>query len=328
MQSKGERRQTIGQLEPNQNVDEVYLLKSCEARTARNGSLYLQLTLSDRTGTIDGRMWSASEAMVQALSGARFVRLKGRTETYQNRLQVVAAGIRPVAGDEVSLDEFLPHIRQDVEELWERLSQAARSISDANLSALVMAFLADEKIARDFKRAPAAVSYHQPCLGGLLEHTVNVVELARFVCERYEGLDHDMFLTGAILHDIGKLRELSYDGPFEYTDSGRLLGHVVMGVMMVREKLHDLPDFPAHLHDALCHLILSHHGEYEWGAPKLPMTPEAFALHHLDNLDAKVEASIRAIETARMPDSNWTEWNRMFKRMLYKGPSVPGAGGG
>ena len=315
------KRQAVVELAPNQDVNEVYLLKSCEIRTARNGSLYLQLKLTDCTGTIDGRVWDATEAMGLSLASARFVQVKGRAETYQNRLQLVAAAIRPVSSDKLDPSDFLPRTPQDIDALWARLRQGAASISNPHLSRLVAAFLDDERIARDFRRCPAAVSYHQPYIGGLLEHTVNILDLGLFVCDQYPLLHRDLLVAGIVLHDIGKTREMSYDGPFDYTDAGKLLGHLVIGVMMIDDKLSDLPDFPDDLRNVLCHLILSHHGEYEWGSPKLPMTPEALALHHLDNLDAKVEASGRAIDTDRLPESAWTEWNPMFKRELYKGPA-------
>lgn len=314
-------RQAAGALRPSQSVDEIYLLKTLEPRTARNGSLYLQLELADCSGTVQGRFWDASEALIEALRGARFIRVKGRTEVYQNRLQLVASGLRAVPTEQVNLDDFLPHTPRDVEELWGEVLRTAESIQNPHLASLLKAFVADEGFVQQFRRAPAAVSYHQPYLGGLLEHTANVTGLAEFVCARYTSLDRDLLLTGALLHDIGKIREFTYDAAFEYTDEGKLLGHLVIGVMMVQEKLNALADFPVALRDTLFHLMLSHHGEYEWGSPKLPMTPEAFALHHLDNLDAKVEASTRAIETDRLPESAWTEYNRMFGRTLYKGMS-------
>jgi 3'-5' exoribonuclease len=221
----------------------------------------------------------------------------------------------------VDADAFQPRTKEDIEELWTRMKEVVEALENAQMKRLLTAILDDEKIARDFKRCPAAVNYHQSYIGGLLEHTVKILEMGVFVCEQYPRLNRDLLLAGIILHDIGKTREMKYDGPFEYTDPGKLLGHLVIGVMMIQEKMRDLPDFPEDLRDVLYHLILSHHGEYEWGSPKLPMTPEALALHHLDNLDAKVEASGRAIETDRLAESSWTEYNQMFKRELYKGPA-------
>ena len=312
-------RQTVASLRPNQSLSEVYLLNSCELRSARNGSLYLQMKLTDRSGTIEGRLWNASQAMGKALDGAQYVYVKGRVETYQGRLQVVADGIKPVEPDNVLLDDFLPHTAQDVDELYARLERAAGTVTQPQLAVLLKAFLDDEEIARGFRRCPAAVSFHQPYLGGLLEHTVNVVELAELVCDRYESLNRDLLVTSAVLHDVGKIRELTYNGPFGYSDQGKLVGHLVIGVMMIQEKLEAMSDFPDDLRDVLFHMILSHHGEHEWGSPKLPMTPEALVLHHLDNLDAKVEASSREIETDPMSKSHWTGFSRMFKRELYKG---------
>jgi len=315
------KRQSVVDLLPNQDVNEVYLLKSCEVRTARNGSLYLQMKLTDQTGTVDCRVWDASEAMGQTLCAARFVQVKGRAETYQNRLQVVAAAVRPVNPDRVDVEAFLPRTQADIETMWSDLRTAADTIENPHMKALINAFLDDPQLAEDFKRCPAAVSYHQPYLGGLLEHTLNIIDLASYVCRKYPALNRDLLMASVILHDVGKTRELTYDGPFDYTDTGKLLGHLVIGVMMIQDRIRELPDFPDDLRDVLCHMILSHHGEYEWGSPKLPMTPEAFALHHLDNLDAKVEAASRAIENDHLAENPWTEWNPMFKRELYKGLS-------
>ena len=316
-------RTVVGSLSPRQAVDEVYLLQECNLRTARNGKFYLHLKLSDNTGSITGRLWNATEALYQALAGADFARVRGRVEVYQDSLQFVVDAIRAVPDEEVHPEDFLPATERDVNEMFARLVALGETVLNPHLRQLLDAFLGDEEMAAKIRKAPAAVTYHQPYLGGLLEHTLSVTEMADYLAGRFPQLDRDLFITGSILHDVGKVAELSYRRVFEYTDRGRLVGHLIIGVQMVQDRVRAIDDFPEHLFDLLCHLILSHHGEYEWGSPKLPMTPEAIALHHLDNLDAKIEASTRAIETDRMTEGNWTEYSRMFQRMLYKGPGTP-----
>jgi len=310
----------ITTFKPNQNVDEIYLLRECQLRTTRAGKHYLHASLTDRTGQIAARMWDATEALYRALEGTDFVRVTGRVEVYQGALQFVINTIRSVRTDDVSFEDFLPSTSRDVDEMYARLCEIADTVTDEHLSPVLQDFLNDETFADRFKKCPAAVSYHGPYLGGLLEHTLAVTEMADYVAGRYPGLDRDLLITGAILHDIGKTEELSWSTGFEYTDRGRLIGHLIIGVEMLQERLQKIEDFPPHVFDVLSHLILSHHGEYEWGSPKLPMTAEALALHHLDNLDAKVEAATRAIETSRSHEANWTEYSKMFQRRLYRGP--------
>jgi len=315
----------IVSLTANQTVDEVYLLRVCQLRTTRRGKFYLHLELEDRTGRINARMWNATEALFKALDGAQFVRVSSRVEVYQDALQMIVDTIRSVRPDEVNVAEFLPTTTRDVDAMWTTLRALAATVTEPHLSTLLTAVLDDETFAAKFRKAPAAVTYHQPFLGGLLEHTLSVTEMADIVAARYPRLDRDLLIAGCILHDIGKVDELSYDTAFDYTDRGRLIGHLIIAVGYLQDRVREIEGFPPELFDVLSHLILSHHGEYEWGSPKLPMTAEAFALHHLDNLDAKVEASTRAIESKRVGEGNWTEFNRMFQRRLYRGPrKAPG----
>jgi len=310
----------IASLTPNRNVEEVYLLRVCQLRTTRNGKFYLHIELEDRTGRINARMWNATEALFKALDGTQFVRVSARVEVYQDSLQMIVNTIRSVRADEVNVAEFLPATTRDVDAMWTALRTLAESVTDPHLLQLLTDVLDDETFAEKFRRAPAAVTFHQPYLGGLLEHTLSVTELADIIAARYPQLDRDLLITGCVLHDIGKVDELSYDTSFDYTDRGRLIGHLIIAVGYLQERVREIEGFPPVLFDLLSHLILSHHGEYEWGSPKLPMTAEAFALHHVDNLDAKVEASTRAISAERVGEGNWTEFNRMFQRRLYRGP--------
>ena len=310
----------IGAFTPNQLVENVYLLRECQLRTAKNGKYYLHVVLTDKTGQIAGRLWNATEALFQALAGASFVGVQGRVEVYQDSLQLNHGTIRPVAPEDVKVEDFLPATTRDVDAMWTRLTEIVATVKNPWLAKLLGAVTGDGALAAKFRRAPAAVYYHHAYLRGLLEHTLNVVELAEFVASRYPGLDRDLFITGAVLHDLGKVEELSYHKGFDYTDRGKLVGHLIIAVEMLQEIVRKIEGFPPRLFDMLSHLILSHHGEYEYGSPKLPMTAEAIALHHLDNLDAKVEASMRAIESDRLTEGNWTEFSRMFQRQLYRGP--------
>jgi 3'-5' exoribonuclease len=231
-----------------------------------------------------------------------------------------------VEAEKVELADFLPHTEHDVSKLLERLRSFLLRLGNPHLRGLVECFLMDEDFVRDFCRVPAGVRNHHAYLGGLLEHVVTLLDLADRVVPLYPDLDRDLLLTGIFLHDVGKVRELSYGRVFSYTDAGQLIGHLVIGVEMLNEKaakVHELTDepFPAELLLRLKHMILSHHGTYEFGSPKLPMTPEAIALHYLDNLDAKVHSFTRDIREDRNQASAWTPFNQSLQRRLFKGGS-------
>ncbi len=310
----------IASLAPNQLLDDIFLLRECQLRTSKNGKYYLHVGLTDKTGQIVGRLWTANEAIFQALANAPFVQVQGRVEVFQDSLQLNLATIRAVSPANVTMEDFLPSTAKDVDAMWRKLLALAGTVKNEHLAKLLKSILGDPALSAKFRKAPAATSFHQAYLGGLLEHTLAVTEMADLVAARYEGMNRDVFITGAILHDIGKVEELSWDRGFDYTDRGKLVGHLILAVEMLQDKVRVIDGFPPTLFDLLSHLILSHHGEYEFGSPKLPMTAEAIALHHLDNLDAKVEASLRAIGSDRLAEGNWTEFSRMFQRQLYRGP--------
>jgi len=312
-------RKMIQDLKSGDQIDQLFLLRSKLLRTARNGSLYMQLEFVDRTGVMPGRMWDASQELFDTFQPDDFVRVKGRVETYQNRLQTVVSFIQPRPDSEVDVTDFLPTTNKDVGAMFDRLVEIAKTVKHPGLRKLLASFLKDPDISEKFRRAPAAVQYHHAFLGGLLEHTLGVSEMALVVAEQYPDLDRDMLVTGVILHDVGKINEFSYERSFSYTDSGELLGHLYIGARMVEERAADIPELSPQTAEALVHLILSHHGEYEYQSPKLPMTAEALAVHHLDNLDAKINAFRGAMLRDRDPESRWTEWNRMFERRLFKG---------
>jgi len=300
-------------------VNEVYLVQEKDLKTTRRGSLYIQMTLADQTGTIAGRMWDATQAAFDRLPADGFAKIAGHTETYQNVLQMSVKRFDIVDESEVKLSDFLPRTEKNVNEMIARLREILATIENEKVRALTEAFLDDKAFMEAFMQAPAAMRMHHAFLGGLLEHTVSVAELAQKLTEARPELDRDMLLAGVFLHDIGKTRELACRRAIQYTDEGQLIGHLIIGVEMLREKARALGDVPTETLQLIEHMILSHHGEYEFGSPKLPSTAEAIALHYLDNLDAKLFAFHKALREDRNEQTNWTERHPMFDRRLFKG---------
>ena len=311
-------RKFISQLNGGTTIDDIFLVQNKELRTTKNGSLYIQAQLSDRTGTIDARMWDAGKPFFESLGNDTFLKVKGRTEIYQNKIQLIMKSISKTNQEDIKLEDYLPSTEKDVNEMFSELKKIAGSIKQPYLLKLLKLFFSDKDFCRDFCSAPAAVQYHHAFLGGVLEHTLSVAKLGEKIAPLYPDLNKDLLICGIILHDIGKISELCYEKNFQYSDEGQLIGHLISGVLMVEEKAKQIDGFPKTLLDLLRHLILSHHGEYEWGSPKLPMTVEALALHYLDNIDAKIHAFNKAITNDKDSSNNWTGYNKMFDRRLFK----------
>ncbi len=312
-------RTPIEDLKTGDQVKQIFLLRSKTLRTSRNNSLYMQLELADRTGVVPGRMWDANQELFETFQPDDFVLVSGRVDTYQNKLQVIVNSIEPRPESEADLADFIATTNKDIDEMFARIVEIAKTVKQPGFRKLLGSFLKDEEIAAKLRRCPAAVSYHHAFIGGLLEHTLGVSELALTVADRYPDLDRDLLITGVILHDIGKIEEFEYERNFAYTDSGGLLGHLYVGARMIEERSADIAEMTPDKVMSLTHLILSHHGRYEYQSPKLPMTAEAIVVHFLDNLDAKLNAFRAAMLQDRDPESRWTEWNRMFERKLFKG---------
>jgi 3'-5' exoribonuclease len=317
-------RRTVQQLADGDNLDDVFLVGDKQLRANRNGVLFLQLDLRDRTGTIAGRMWNATEPQFRSFEDGDLLRIKGKVQLYQGSLQVIFTGFESIAHGEVNIDDFVPQTEQDVSKLLDRLRALLLRLANPHLRALVECFLIDDMFVQGFCAAPAGIRNHHAYRGGLLEHVVTMLDGADRLAPLYPELNRDLLLMGVFLHDIGKVRELSYDRVFGYTDEGQLIGHVVMGVEMLNEKVARVPDltgepFPPELMLRLKHTIVSHHGTYEFGASRLPMTPEAIALHYLDNLDAKIHSFTRDIREDKNADSAWTPYNQNTQRRLFKG---------
>jgi len=317
-------RRYVNQLSHGDSVDESFLVADKQLRANRQGNLYLQLELRDKTGSVGARLWNATEELARAFEPGDYLRIRGKTQIFQGSLQIILTHIDVLDPKRVEAEDFLPQSSQNVAKLMARLREVLLAMSNPHLRALIECFLIDDDFVRKFTSAPAGIKNHHAYQGGLLEHVVTLLNIAVRIIEFYPEIDRDLLLTGIFLHDIGKVDELSYDRAFAYTDEGQLVGHLVMGVEMLAAKVERTSDltgesFPVELLLRLKHMIVSHHGSYEFGSPKLPMTLEAVALHYLDNLDAKIHAFSREIRDDPSRDSSWTPFQQSLGRRLFKG---------
>lgn len=317
-------RRYISEMGPGERIEaQTFLVASKDLRTTTQGSLYIHVILADRTGQLLGRVWSASEAMYQLMPEGGFINVKGRSESYKGNLQFIVEAIRPVDPADIDLNEFLPRTSADPEAMWRQTQAILAEIRDPRVRALVNEFANDEKRMELFKVAPAARNMHHAYIGGLLEHTLSVLELAKLVIPRYPRVSLDLVLAGCFLHDLGKTAELGYDTNFHYTDEGQLLGHISMCVNWIEQAAARLTaasgtPFPEKIKWALQHIVLSHHAKAEFGSPKVPSIPEAFAVHYLDNLDAKLYMSLAAIDQDKDPNDSWTSFHQGLETKIYK----------
>jgi 3'-5' exoribonuclease len=312
----------VADLADGQIVTSLYLVREKEIRTsARTGKSWLELSLADRSGSIPAKMWDNFEAIAKTFERDDVVRVRGRVKLYNERKELTLEQIVPAAEKDYELADFLPHTRYDVEQLYAELRAAIGAMKNPWLQKLLVCIVDDPEIAPRLKRAPAAMTMHHAYIGGLLEHTVSLIGLANAVCAHYPELDRDLLLTGVLLHDIGKLEELRYARGIDYSDEGRLLGHISMGAMLVREKCKAIEHFPAPLLVMVQHLILSHHGSLEFGSPSLPQFPEAIALHAIDDLDSKMAGMRATLELSSGAGAAqvWTERNPSLRRSLLRG---------
>jgi 3'-5' exoribonuclease len=322
-------RQFVRDMADGAAIEEVYLVMDKQVRANRNGNMYLQIELRDRSGAIGARLWNAPDPLVRSFESGDFLLVQGKVQLFQGALQMILSRLERVEMEKVNLADFLPHTEQDVSKLYERLCILLRKMDDPHLRTLAECFLMDRDFTEGFCKAPAGVRNHHAYLGGLLEHVVTLMESADRIAPLYPDLNRDLLLMGVFLHDIGKVRELNYDRAFSYSDEGQLIGHLVIGVEMLDEQVRRVPDltgepFPRELLLRLKHLIVSHHGSLEFGSPTLPMTPEAIALHYLDNLDAKIHSFTRDIREDRGA-SSWTPYSQATQRRLFKGSRGAGA---
>ncbi|MCC6285216.1 MAG: HD domain-containing protein [Phycisphaerales bacterium] len=292
-------RRTIREFGPSERIEGVFAIANAQLGKTRNDKPYLRCLLRDKSGEVSGRMWSIDEAFFRRLPTDGFVYIEGETQKFQGDLQLIIHTIQPYDPAPEEMRDLLPTTRHNVDEMFAETAAILGSLEHPAIKALAEAYLGDEMLMAAFRQAPAAKSMHHAYLGGLLEHTLNLLRLADRVCPLYPGVNRDIVVMGLFLHDLGKTRELAYDGPFTYTDRGELVGHIVEGAIMLHDKVQHLirekgVRLPPGTFTVLQHIILSHHGVPEYGAAKVPMTPEALIVSMLDNLDAKVAVALAA----------------------------------
>ena len=312
------KKRFITDIRAGDRVDDIFVLSEKILSQKKDGNNFLNVTLSDKTGTIKGVVWDNVDQIAAGITSGDFAHVNGSVSDYRGTLQVVIKNMEPFSPDRVDPSDFLPKTSRDIEGMFERLVKRMDSITTDYLKALIDAFFKDKEFVNKFKTAPAGKKMHHAYIGGLLEHTLSMVSLADKIAGHYSGIDRDLLLSGAILHDIGKIDEFEYQFKIDYSDKGRLLNHIVIGIEMVDDKLSGIEHFPEDQMLLLKHLIVSHHGTREFGSPEPPKTIEAVLLNYIDEIDSKVNA-IRDFIASEDPDETWTSYHRLLERHFYKG---------
>src|SRR5579885_2529717 len=306
----------VRDLRANQIIVSAFLVQSKELRVKKSGESYLSLALADKTGEVDAKMWENVDEFHSLFERDDFIKVKGAVQVFRNRPQITLQKLKKLEDREVDLADFFPRSARDSEEMWRELTGVIEGMNNRHLQALLKKILSNPEIAARLKLAPAAKSLHHAFLGGLLEHVLSLCRLAKLVVQNYSGIDIDLLLSGIVLHDLGKVYELSYSRSFSYTTEGQLLGHMILEIEIVHRALATLPDFPRSLQTLIEHLIISHHGQYEFGSPKLPMFPEALMLHYLDDMDSKLESMRAHFEREAGAEGEWSSYNPSLGRPL------------
>ena len=317
-------RRLITELPPQCQIDQTFLATHKQLRPNRNGQLYIQVELADKSGTITGRLWNASDDDFGGFEDGDYVRVEGHTQLYSGSLQLIIASIERADPRTIDESEFLVLSKHDLVRLEAELNAILATITSAPLKALADELLADGPLMEAFRRTPAGVKHHHAYAGGLLDHVVNLLRLADRVAPLYPALDRNLLLVGVLVHDIGKTQELESLQGFSYTDVGQLLGHVLLGLEIVDAKIRAIEArtgqrFEPEAAVRVKHMIASHHGQYEFGSPKLPMTLEAMALHHLDHLDAKMAGTIQLLQNEATAEDGWTQYQQSLGRKFFRG---------
>jgi 3'-5' exoribonuclease len=307
----------IDEIKENDGVESFFLVKDKSSGITKTGNAYLKLKLVDRSGEIEGRIWTSVENYAASFEKDDFVQVIGKAVSFQEHLQLNITHIERVEEEEILFSDFFPVAEKDADEMLQSLVEISQQIKNPHLSQLLQLFWEDESFIKRFKMAPASKWLHHNYLGGLLEHTLSLVQLVLKNVSHYKGVNLDLLLTASILHDLGKVEELSYQRSFDYSDEGRLLGHIILGIERLEDKIRELPGFPKDLSTLLKHLLLSHHGQYIWGSPKRPMTLEAVMLHFLDDMDAKINGVQQFIKKQVPEGSKWSTYHRIFEQYFY-----------
>jgi 3'-5' exoribonuclease len=309
-------------------VEDVFIIANKQLAATASGKFYIKAFCSDRTCQMTVRIWNATREMFTAMPDGGMLRIRGRVENYQNNLQLIIEQMWPAKAGTFDPADLMPHTDRNVDQMFARLTEICATLSNRHLKALVQAYLDDQELVKNFQRAPAAMNFHHAFIGGLLEHTLNAMEVADAVCKFYPKLNRDIVVAGVFLHDLAKTWELKYESAFSYSDGGQLVGHIVKGAMWVEKKAEEAEKslgepIPRPLIDVIQHIILSHHGEPEFGAARVPSTPEAIAVHVIENLDAKLMMALQLTRGETAAESNWTEYQKAFNGRLYRPDTAP-----
>ena len=315
----------IKDIQSGRQLNETYMVSQPVLRNTTRGDLYIAMFLSDCTGKVNARMWQVTEAIYNKLPSEGFIQIRGKAELYQGALQIVVNDFVVVEAEKVNLADYMTRTDKDVGKMFNEVKEIMGGLKNPDLKALVAEFLNDKELMKEFCTAPAAMQMHHSYLGGLLEHTHNMLNVAQKILPLYPKVQAELVLAAIFVHDIAKTRELSYKMGFSYTDSGQMLGHIVQGVEMVNDKVavlaHKGKEIDEDILNNLLHIIISHHGQYEFGSPKLPATAEAFMVNYIDDLDAKMNQVATLIENDP-GDSDWTAYQRPLETKLYRKRAV------
>jgi len=308
----------INQLQPGDSLADQFVLTEKTMAHKKDGNNYLNLVLSDRTGSIKAVIWDNVDQIAAKTKSGQVVVVKGTVGSYRGNLQMVVKEMSTAPASDIDPAAFLPKTERDVDQMFERLKKLSESLQKEYLKDLFNAFWSDKTFVAQFKRAPAAKKMHHAYIGGLLEHTLSMAVLADKISEHYSGIDRDLLISGALLHDIGKLREYTYDVVIDYSDEGRLVNHIVIGIQMIEDKIKTISTFPEETAMLLKHMVISHHGSRELGSPEPPKTIEAVMLNCIDEMDSRVQA-IREFMSKEDPGEMWTSYHRLLERHFYRG---------
>jgi len=315
----------------NQTITSNFVVASKLVKNKKNGDFYLSVTLADCSGQLQANMWDNVADALNVFNQDDFIKVKGMVQKYNGRWQLTIHKLRRLADTEIDYTDYIPKTPKDIDQLWRTLGGFVETVENPWLRKLIQNFMADTTIAHAYKNAPAAKTLHHAYVGGLLDHVVSLFTVCDLAVRNYPQVNRDLLLTGAFLHDIGKIYELTYQRSIAYTTKGQLLGHMIIELEMLHQKVAEIPGFPDELKIMIEHLIISHHGQYEFGSPKLPMFPEALMLHYLDDLDSKMESMRAQFERESEVETPWTSYNASLARpllnsrkFLEKGLSAPG----
>ncbi|KPA13087.1 HDIG domain protein [Candidatus Magnetomorum sp. HK-1] len=300
-------------------VQDIFIVTEKTISNKKDGQPFLQIRLTDRTGSIRGVLWDNVETFSSGFKQGDYVKIQGRVTAYRSELQLTIISVQKILIENVEPSDFLPMTQRDPVQMFSSLQEQSKTIVNKDLKKILQTFWSDDKFVQKFCIAPAAKKMHHAYLGGLLEHTLSVSRLVdRLIQCHYRGIDRDLLLTGAILHDIGKIHEFEYATMIDYSDEGRLLSHIIIGMRMLDEKIALITDFPAKTAQLLRHMIASHHGKRLFGSPEPPKTLEAMILHYLDDLDSKIMGVRDFMEKSDVSE-DWTPYNYPMERQFYKG---------